>query len=200
MGFCRLGYADAKKYFEGKRDNISGSSVRYARERAGSHPFDIPSSVSMHRFLGFDIKNVTHSSVAAVMDFCLYLLLLVVWKPVAVILIYAELLLVGLVSITYTVMHELYVISPVVFILAFLLSNYIGIFLLVTGALVVYKMILVGPSPAAKLNDVRDAVSCMGSLSLMARFLPTPPALEPPNKHERLSKLSIVYRIVKHFI
>lgn len=154
----------------------------------------------MHRFLGFDIKNVTHASVAAVMDFCLYLLLLLVWKPVAVILIYAELLLVGLVSICYAIIHELYVLSPIVFILAILLVRHLWIFLMVICALVVYKMILVGPSAAGKFGEVRDCVSCLGSLSLMARFLPMPPALEPPNKHDRLSKLSLVYRVVRHFI
>ena len=170
-----MGYEDAKKYFELTASGGSPSYTRHLHVGDGSHPFDIPRRVSIHRFLGFDLRNFLHSSVGAFVDLSLYVLLLLIWKPIAILLIYAELLLVGLISICCLVFHELYVVSPAICILAVVLAHHVGVLLFTTVVLVSYKLLLLGPVSSNQFVDAQESLICMGSLSLLARFLPTPP-------------------------
>lgn len=217
--FDRLGYHDAKRYFECEeeaRNDLALSNTprtgysRYMHVGDGSHPFDIPRRVSMHRFLGFQLRPTTASGsswksflsacVGAFMDVSLYMLLLFVWKPLAVCLIYFELLVVGLLNMWYGLLHEVYPFCPLLCVLAALIGPHVWILALLAPGLVVYKLLLEGPSAASRFQDTVEYFSCAVSFSLLSKILPTPPTTTLVNKHERLSKLSVVYRFVRHFI
>lgn len=197
-----LGYEDARRWFSsgGRKAECDSTLSEQTGPTRCSHPFDTPRRISMHRFLGFDIANVTHSYVAAAMDLCLYLLLLILWKPFSVALIYAELLLVVVMHSLVSLGQELYDIGPMVCVASALFAPHLNLILWVTGLLVLHKMVIVGPSAATKLYDMWECVTCIGSLSLLLRILPSPPSVAPPNKHKHLSKRSLIYRIVRHFI
>jgi hypothetical protein len=201
----RLGYEDAKTFFDSRAyaastcAEISSSSCPLL-ERSMSHPFDTPKRISMHRFLGFDIANATHASVGAVMDFSLYILLLFVWKPFSIALVYAELLLVLLSHAIFSLLHELYDITPMICILyAFFTPEY-PVLLGLSSFMVVQKLALVGPSAVTSLRRLRECLTCLGCFSFLLRILPTPPSRLPPPSHQNLSKVSFVYRLVRHFI
>jgi hypothetical protein len=58
-----------------------------------SHPYDIQRKVSVHRFLGYNLGNMTHDYVSFTMDFLLLVIFLLLLKPIALLLIYIELLI-----------------------------------------------------------------------------------------------------------
>lgn len=194
----RLGYEDAKSYFHSRsyppQKEDSSPAVTF------QHPFDTPKRISMHRFLGFDVANATHASIAAIMDFSLYILLLFVWKPFSITLIYAELLLVMISHTLFTLLHELYDITPLLCIFYAFFSPEYPLMLGLSSLLIVPKLVIFGPSAGSSLTRLRECLVCLGCISFFLRILPAPPSINPPPSHDNLSKVSFVYRLVRHFI
>jgi hypothetical protein len=196
----RLGYEDARSFFNSRSYAIPTEPTSTSSSVRLSHPFDTPRRISMHRLLGFDIANATHASVGAVMDFSLYLLLLLLWKPFSILLIYAELLLVLLSHTLLSLLHELYDVTPMICILYAFFSPEYPLLLTLSSFLVVQKLALVGPSALSSLARLRECLTCLGCPSLLLRILPAPPTATPPTSHQKLAKVSFVYRLVRHFI
>ena len=163
------------------------------------HPYDTPKRVSVHRLLGYNISDQMHRTVARSLDIFLNLLVILIWKPLVLILIYTELLLSSAKSILVTAALEVYSLSPMVALQVALLGPHHVLIALFTTALYGYKLVLVGPHPYSQLNDLYECVSCIWSLSLLCRTLiPSPPSTVQLRKHHKLIKRSLTYRIVMH--
>ncbi len=154
----------------------------------------------MHRFLGYDVQSLTHQYMAFVLDLGLLVLLLCVWKPLALSLIYLEL------------WARICVLSVV----------YAARYLLVGATRAVYKMdTSVDKAASARLekalegelprhhrkewlrqqhNDLWDCVTCVYSLSLAMRFISGRPSSVELRKHDRLARISLLYRVFRHII
>ena len=131
---------------------------------------------SIHRFLGYDLKNMTSQYVAFVMDFLLLILFLALLKPLAMLLIYVELIL--------TMLY---------------LALRIG--LLQMRTMLVNK----APNTDTKTLQrccvaFMDCIACFMSLSLFLRWFSGGLSSAQLRKHDRLAKSSILYRIFRHII
>lgn len=152
----------------------------------------------MHRFLGYDVQNMTHQYMAFVMDLGLLVLLLCVWKPLALCLIYLELWArIAVLSVVYLVRY-----------------------LLVGSARAVHRMdTSANKSASLRLekalelprhrrkewlrqqhNDLWDCLTCVYSLSLAMRFISGRPSSVELRKHDRLARISLLYRVFRHII
>jgi len=185
-----------------KINNIDNSdSIDEMEERRKAHPFDLVNyQVSWHRFLGFNITNYTYSYIVMILDLCLLFLLLFVYKPFALCLIYMELYFLIVKNTLLTIYYELVDIIPMISLCVGLLStNYIMIILLSTITYIV-KVLLIGPANYNNsYTNMVNCVRCLFSFSLMKRFLPT--VFPNDFKHsEILFKLSFTYRVVKHMV
>jgi hypothetical protein len=134
----------------------------------------------MHRFLGYDLAK-TNNMLAFLCDLFLLGLLLFVWKPFALFVIYMELLW----RIAYlTVLCAL---------------NVVGI-----DGYVLYKLGIFKPSVYSSKQTVfrklYDCVLCVLSLSLLLRFISGGPSAVELRKHDRLAKNSLLYRVFRHII
>ena len=90
-----LGYEDCMAYIE-KRGftNLNPKKKKaYQQSVKNSHPYDIQRKVSLHRFLGYNLGNMTHEYVSFTMDFLLLIVFLIILKPLALLFIYVELML-----------------------------------------------------------------------------------------------------------
>lgn len=88
-----LGWEDCMSYLE-KRGlpNRSPNSKLHLREiDRTTHPYDTPRRVSVHRVLGYDLGNLTCEWGSFALDFMLLIVFVVLWKPLALALIYLEL-------------------------------------------------------------------------------------------------------------
>lgn len=154
---------------------------------------------SMHRFLGYDTQTLTHHSIAFLMDLGLLFMLLFIWKPLALCLIYAELWV------------RIAVLSVV----------YLFRFLAVGGARAVAKVdptrhksatqklekVLELPKHRQRKdwlrqqhNELWDCITCVYSLSLALRFISGRPSSVELRKHDRLARISVLYRVFRHII
>jgi hypothetical protein len=207
-----LGYNDTVNWIHERSENMQKlkkeSPPGALRGRSNSfrnsnHAFDVPRQISVHRFLGFDVADLTHSSVSVIMDFFLYLLLLLVWKPTAITLIYLELFVKVIMLVTASVLYELFDLLPMLFVGYAFLAPHVALFcwmLLFTG---IVKLLLVGPASGSHLGDLWEVVRCIGSASLLKRYIPIPLrklTTDPLRKHVHLNKKSLVYRVVRHFV
>jgi len=174
------------------------------RSRSDSfHPFDVPRQISIHRFLGFDVADLTHSSVSVIMDFFLYLLLLLVWKPAAITMIYMELFVKGIMLVTASVLYELLDLLPMLFVGLAFLAPHASLLGCMLGFTALVKLLLVGPASGSHLGDLWEIVRCIGSASLLKRYVPIPLrnlATDPLRKHVHLNNRSVMYRVFRHFL
>lgn len=197
-----LGFHDTMTYFAQK--GIAETTRSRPQLRSvfkNPHPYDIPRRVSVNRFLGYDVGNLTHEYVSFLMDFVLLVLLVVVWRPAALLLIYVELWAQLTVELVSSLIAESYTTLPLSLFSFLMFQNWV-----VTGwvsALVcVEKVLIFGFSTVAskKLRNCGDYFSCIFSLSLMLRFLRPACPREVLRKHQRLAKISILYRVFCHMI
>jgi len=139
----------------------------------------------MHRFLGYDLKNMTNQYVAFVLDLALLVLFLLIWKPLAMLFIYVELF------------------SRTIYLSTLFLCSILTKFV---------KRMVVTPTSSSILpleegkrmeklwNQLMDCLSCLVSLSLFLRWFSGRPSSAALRKHDRLSKSSILYRVFRHII
>jgi len=184
-----LGYHDCMNYINSRgippspRCVHSPSPILSARD---AHEYDEPRKISMHRFLGYDLKNMTNQYVAFVMDLALLVLFLLVWKPLAMLFIYAEL---------------------------FTRTTYLSILFLCSIIIQIGKRMIVKTSTTSSTllveeikqmdklwSQLLDCLSCLVSLSLFLRWFSGRPSSAALRKHDRLAKSSILYRVFRHII
>lgn len=154
----------------------------------------------MHRFLGYDMQNITHQYIAFFLDLGLLFMLIFVWKPLALCLIYLELWTrIVILSIVY-------------------LCKYLAVGSVRTMSHIdptkhktaTHKLEEVFELPKYRNrkewlrrqhNDLWDCITCVYSLSLFMRFLSTyGPSNATLRKHDRLARNSMLYRVFRHFI
>jgi hypothetical protein len=188
------------------KDNTKGATrARSNSFRNNSHAFDVPRQISMHRCLGVDVADLTHASVSVLLDFCLYLLLLLVWKPAAILMIYMELFVKVVMLVAASVLYELLDLLPLLLVGYAFLAPHATLLLwaYVLGFTGAVKLLVVGPARGSHLGDLWEIARCIGSASLLRRFVPLPLArlsADPLRKHVHLNKSSLIYRIVRHFV
>lgn len=202
-----LGYNDGVNWIHERSEkhkiDKEDTAVKSRNRSDSFHPFDIPRQISMHRFLGFDVANLTHSSVSMLMDFFLYLLLLLVWKPLAITMIYMELFVKVIILVSASVLYELYDLFPMLFVGYALLAPQWSLLTWMCAFTAVIKLLLVGPASGSHLGELWDCIRCIGSASLLRRYVPTSLynlSTDPLRKHVHLNKNSLVYRVVRHFL
>jgi hypothetical protein len=199
-----LGYMDAMTYIDSKqitakRDN----SLDIADIQRRTHKYDVPRKVSMHRFLGYDLGNMTHKYFAFVCDFILLLVVLLIWKPMMLFLIYVELIVRMFQCLAAALIYELGVIIPAMCLSAiFSWNKSWKNFRTWRNKMLAFfrRLRIFVPSPQCKLREFSELFQCMFSLSLMLRFISPVCSRGTLRKHDRLEKLSLVYRIFRHVL
>lgn len=154
---------------------------------------------SMHRFLGYDMQNITHQYIAFVLDLGLLFMLLFVWKPLALCLIYLEL-------------WVRIVVLSVVYAFRFLAvggANAVAKVDPTTHKAATHKLEKVLELPKHRNrkewlrrqhNELWDCITCVYSLSLALRFISGLPSNVELRKHDRLARISLLYRVFRHII
>ncbi len=134
------------------------------------------------------------------LDFILLLLLVVVWKPIALSLIYLELLLrIGLLTM-FSMVYTICSIYPTSVFQKFFIRPYIKFMTYCVGiAFLEHKAHQIVPRDAA-LRDLWECLTCVASLSLLLKFFSRKPNTEELRKHKKLAKFSYVYRVFRHMI
>jgi len=138
--------------------------------------------------------------VAYTLDLLLTILLIFLWRPLALLLIYCELLLHLGSHLCITVYHELYAMSPMIALGGALIGPQYLLMLITTSLMYAYKMIMIGPSQSHSVRQMWECITCIGSWSLLTRFFSLTPSAILLRKHHTLCKLSLLYRIVRHFL
>lgn len=156
----------------------------------------------MHRFLGYDLQSITHQSVSFALDFVLLVVLIFLWKPLALLLIYSELLLRILVLSVVAAMQAVWDLRPVSVVRAAVMKPYY----LAMSYLMGLAFLQLAAEEAWKQRKVQtqrellECISCVWSLSLLLRFISGGPSSSALRKHDKLHKLSILYRVFRHII
>lgn len=206
----KLGYDDAMKWILNRQEgNIDTSHDSISEKIKRSHPFDTPRKVSMHRFLGFNVGIKVPKYVSYCLDFGLWVMLMFVWKPIAIALLYTELAFFSALYFTLAVMQELYNTSPIIIFMAMVAMFIYGphcmglLFSLIVG-LLLFKIVWIGPCATSwgYIDAMAECLGRIGSFSLLLRFLPSAQVHSSLDDHEHknLWKSSRVYRFVRHFI
>jgi len=183
-------------------------SYKYADRELSTcgHPYYAErGNVSVRRFMGYRMFPFVWLEMTV--DALLMVMLVVVWKPLILVLIYLELLIKAVVLTISTMVTELQeTVSPVTMVLAvvFMLPQY---FFLATATLSMYarKLLLLGPASCnmGRYDMLLKCLLCIGSLSLLLKFVPSGrPTLHtaPVNKHLILDEVSFLYRLFKHVL
>lgn len=156
----------------------------------------------MHRFLGYDLANLTNNHIAFIMDLFLLLLLVLVWKPLALTLIYAELFcrivvlaLVTLIATVWDLFPPFLIQKLVKQAYVLVIPDFVGLAFLRKHAMKTAKR-----RRCKMLHELWECVTCVSSLSLLLRFISGRPSVVELRKHNRLAKYSILYRLFRHII
>lgn len=209
-----LGYNDAMEYFD-KVGIPTTASLSPNREslltksiKTKYHPYDTPRQLSVYRFLGYDMADVYKNNhiLSFLMDFSLAILFFAVWKPLALLLIYLELLILMIYSLSRVILFEVWnnswTIIPIFGVgLTIIMTQYVISFLIL---LYFIAMLLCTASKSTRqyqlLMQIKDAFMCIWSLSLLLRFISGRPSSTQLRKHDKLYSVSLLYRIFRHII
>lgn len=164
----------------------------------------------MHRFLGYDMQNMTHQYLAFFLDLVLLSLLLILLKPVALLLIYLELWIhIFILSIIYfiKVLSDRMLLSLYNVHVSMLFNNNSSTS---TSTTTTTRRSFQGVEEyipqrgkawlRKQNNDLWDCITCVFSLSLLLRFISGRPSVVKLRKDDRLTRLSLLYRIFRHVI
>ena len=198
-----LGFEDAISFIESRGIPDSPLARPHLSEVPRNvHNYDVRSRVSMHRFLGYNHSDVTHHSVAFAMDLVLLIFFVLLWKPLSIVSIYTELLLHCLIDTVYIVAAELWSIGLCLLIASLTLTP-ISLPLLALFLLIAYTKTLAWGLSKTTLKafaNLTDCVLCIFSLSLFLRFFSGPPSTVKLRKHNRLQRVSLLYRVFHHIM
>ena len=211
-----LGYEDAMKYFDERNIPYLPTSFPQLLQfnRNKEHPYDTPRRISMHRFLGYDLSNMTGQYISFTMDFLLLLMVILVWKPLVLFLIYAELICRALIELFGIAIYEIHYAIPFfsLCILLFVMPHIAlhgvirDVDYLVTSYILmlvsIVKLSIQGFSRKneCRRNNIMSCLLCIFSLSLVSRFVSGRPSSTTLRKHDQLYKMSVLYRIFRHIV
>jgi len=193
-----LGWEDCMAYVRSRGIPIAAkdSNIRRVYDK-NEHPYDTPRRVSMHRFLGYDPNKLTYQYVGFIADFLLLVLLIVVWKPLALILIYLELWVrIIWLSLVYLFRFLAVGTTRAVSNVDHTANKY---------ATHKVEQLLEVPQNRKRWlreqhNELWDCITCVYSLSLFLRFISGRPSSVELRKHDRLARSSLLYRVFRHII
>lgn len=200
-----LGYEDCVKYLE---KTVPGFVSRDGIKR-NPHSYDIRSSDksavgSINRFLGYDTNELTSSFglkfLGYFMDFIMLILLIIVWKPLALACIYFEISLWVCFHFLTTVSYEMYELYPIISLAMGFFAPDLALVSSLSFLVFLQKVSLFGYSKNNKIDKIFECLSCLWSVSLILRFLTGGPSSATLRKHDKLAKNSIIYRIFRHMI
>ena len=201
-----LGYEDCASYLE---KNIPGLEMTRQGIQRNPHSYDVRSSMksavgSINRFLGYDTNELTTSFglkfLGYFLDFIMLVLLVVVWKPLALIFIYFEIFLWAAFYLIVTIVYEIYELYPIVSLAMGFFAPDLAVVSFLSFLVGWQKIALFGYSKGNKIDHIIECLSCLWSVSLLLRFLTGGPSSATLRKHDKLAKNSIIYRIFRHMI
>jgi len=202
-----LGYEDGIAYIEKAfKDGVNG--VKYSDLptllsplSTRNHPYyAIPRTISMKRFLGYTIPSTQWLEM--IMDAILLMLLVFVWKPLIITLIYVELFIRMVILVATTFMSEVSsLMSPFTMIVGgtFMLSSF-NLFFNVATLMYMRKLLSVGPKDMRRYKHIWNHLMCITSHQLLLRYVSGRPSKAFVNNHHILEEISIMYRIFKYVI
>lgn len=201
-----LGFDDAMAFFAKKGIAPSPFArpdlTEFRRNR--KHPFDKPRKISYHRFLGYNLLDILPSRAASfLLDLGLLVVLLAIWRPLALCAIYLELIVRFLCAVAVYLLRAvlgLVVVAPVTQLLSLIGGNSNNS--KPHRISWVDKLSSLGPVPGRELEEVLTCGSCILSLSLLLRFFSSfnRPSSVELRKHDRLYRCSILYRVLRHIV
>lgn len=178
--YC-LGWEDAHEYFNSRGIPEVGDSIVTSMTKS-PHPYDRKKKITMFRFLGYDVKNISGEWISFILDFLLLGLFVLILKPASLLVIYSELFC-RLMFLSF--------------------STFINIFKNKSRKSY-YEPNMKRESSRSQLDTefstLFDYMLCFFSLSLLLRFLTIRPSHQLLKKHNRLLKLSFFYRLFRHFL
>ena len=182
--------------------SMSHADLYRVHRRPEPHAYDIRRKISLHRFLGFQPQNFFNSYIVLIGDTVLFLVLILFWKPFALTMIYAELILKIIAHLTLGVIREFLQMLPMILLCLALCGPHITLAWGLSLVLLAQKIVSVGPAVAFKSRrgELWDCVACLGSLSLARRFVSGGLSVDEIRQNDRLVQTSVVYRIVRHII
>jgi hypothetical protein len=170
------------------------------------HPYyAVPRCITMKRFLGYNIRSVLPSAchwIELVMDAVLLFLVVFLWKPVIITLIYVELFTRMVVLVARTFVSEMSaLISPFTMVVGatFMLPNF-ALFFNVATLMYVRKLLVEGPKDMKTYQDIWKYLSCIASISLLLKYISGRPTSCMLSIHDKLEEISFTYRMFKYVI
>lgn len=200
-----LGWSDGLKWL--KKQGID-TSIAKNEPLKNPHPFDTPGTVSLHRFLGYDLDKFGRY-LSYLGDAFLFMLLAFIWKPFALLLIYAEVIVLLAFNLGKAVLYELFYVWPLLLLIGYWTRPTVVVAVFVISLLLLHKILIFGPSKANNLEDVWECLSCFSSMKLISKFITPRPSVKKDFEsvdghldlyHRMLEKTSIFYRIARHFL
>ncbi len=146
--------------------------------------------------MGYELKSIAHESIGFLFDMFLLGVLIVIIRPSALFLIYAELLIKILILSLLTFVHFVIEIHPNIvkewiihpyqsFMKFFLKDNSVKDNLKMRGV---------------AIKELWECILCIGSLSLLLRLMSGPSSTQVLKKHKNLSRHSCIYRFTRHIL
>ncbi len=167
----------------------------------GSHAFDTPRQITVHRFMGYNYGEMQHDIVSFLMDLMLLICFICVLKPFCLFTIYVELVvnvIVRLFQIVVAEMCTIFVPSLVIMFRVFNESNKPVVVAYLEDSLIAFCF----DQREDRGMDLKEKLSCIFSLSLLLRFFSSfnRPTSAELRKHDKLYKHSILYRVLRHAV
>lgn len=193
-----LGWEDGLSWLKEHGINTSIATQHPVRD---PHPFDVPGKVSLHRFLGYNLDQYS-KYVSYMGDAILFVLLLFVWKPFALLMVYLEVLVLLVFHFLKALFLELYDIAPMVLLILALLMPQLNFVIYSTLLILLHKILLFGPCKDNNYQQLWECVKVISSVALVVKLFKTGPSCksEEPSTHNVAEKTSIFFRISKHFL
>ena len=175
----------------------------------GSHPYDTPRKITMHRFLGYNYSSLAANVINFCLDLGLLLVFLIFLKPLALALIYVELFLRVLLGVLGILGSHVMMLLSLPLVLMLSLPYQLGKGLgfdkprEVRGFEKWARAWGDKDKARIRVTFLGDKMSCLFSLSLVLRFLPgsfNKPSDRNLRKHDKLYMHSMLYRILRHII
>ena len=193
-----LGWIDGLSWLETRGIDITCATNHPVRN---AHPFDVPGRISLHRFLGYNLEKYG-KYLWYFGDIVLYLLLVVIWKPLSLTLVYIEVVVLLIFHFFKAVICEIYDIAPMFFLIMSMFLPSWSLVIYATALVLMHKVLLFGHS---KLNDYSQMWECIrviSSVELIVKFITTKPSAKSDEAEakEAFERNSIFFRIAKHFL
>ena len=160
----------------------------------------------MHRFLGYRYGGALHNIANFIIDFVLLVCFVIILKPLALLLIYVELLWGLVAAALWLVISEILLLFVPIILATFAIFDGAVSVALKPKSVAAFEQDLKDFHAETRLiraKRVSDKFQCIFSFSLLLRFLPgsfNKPSNVFLRKHDRLYKHSFLYRIVRHVI